>query len=460
MRKTKPSMVYQIKVTLDNIRPPVWRRVLVPDKCTLLDLHDIIQDVFGWYDYHLHEFTIHGESYGDPANDEFDEFAIQDESKFKLQKLDFKEGSRFTYEYDFGDGWDHTLVVEKIFPPERGMKLPICIKGKRECPPEDVGGPWGYEGFLEAIRDPQNEEHESYIEWIGREFDPEAFDLDLINERLRQRAERNWPERGSSISEDEPPGEKSLFDSSRWINLLNEEGHKRAKELALRQDAVTFLTYVYENKVTGTQATGNLPLKAVEEIAARFVNPPELETNIGDTIFRFRNEQEVWPIYFVHVLAHSAGLISGGKSRRWRLAPPGEQFLALPAVDQVWLLFTAWWYRVNWLIATSYDIFGGALPEAFSKIVATVLRELPIGEPILFETFADRIIQEVGWSWEKKEYDNTLTILRVTIEHCVIDPLKDFGFFSTQYEKNPTTGFQKLISFSMTSFGHALIASL
>lgn len=185
MKTSASPKVYQIKMTLNNIRPPIWRRVLVSDNITLFDLHKIIQRAFGWYNCHLHEFTIHAVPYGDPASDEFDEFGLKDEIKFTLRKLKLSEGSRFTYEYDFGDSWEHTLILEKILPFAEGTDLPQCIKGKRACPPEDVGGPWGYQGFLEAINDPQNKEHDSYREWIG-EFDPEAFDLEDINKRLHQ----------------------------------------------------------------------------------------------------------------------------------------------------------------------------------------------------------------------------------------------------------------------------------
>jgi len=194
MRTSQAAQVYQIKVTLNSIRPPIWRRILVPDTMTLLDLHDVIQVVFGWYDSHLHEFTIYNVSYGDPANDEFGEFDIKDEAKFKLRKFNLAEGARFTYLYDFGDSWEHTLVIEKILPFESEIALPQCIKGKRARPPEDVGGPWGYAGFLEAMNDPENEEHDSYMEWFDGEFDPEAFDLAAINRHLHKRGDPTTPD--------------------------------------------------------------------------------------------------------------------------------------------------------------------------------------------------------------------------------------------------------------------------
>jgi hypothetical protein len=102
-----------------------------------------------------------------------------------LNQIVTGEKFTFTYEYDFGDDWLHAILIEKILPPAPDQKLPVCIKGKRACPPEDVGGIWGYELFLEAIADPEHEEHDSYLVWVGGEFDPEAFDLDAINARLR-----------------------------------------------------------------------------------------------------------------------------------------------------------------------------------------------------------------------------------------------------------------------------------
>jgi hypothetical protein len=462
MKSAEPAKVYQFKVTLNNIHPPVWRRILVSNESTLLDLNNAIQDVFGWLDYHLHEFMVEDVRYGDPANDEFDEFAIQDEAKVKLRKLNLKEGSRFTYEYDFGDSWEHTLVLEKIVPLERGMKLPQCIKGKRACPPEDVGGPWGYEGFLEAIHDPQNEEHESYLQWIGGEFDPEAFDLDAVNQRLRQRAEQDWPGSTPPATEEEQTGQKSLFTPSRWENFLNEAGEQTAQGLPLRQNVVSFLVFLKENKVIGTQSTGNLPRKVVEAVSIRFVKPPVLETKIGDTVFRFQNEADVWPIYFVHVLTQAADLVSGGPSRRWRLTPTGEQFLTLSPVLQVWFLFAAWWFRVNWLIAYSWDIFGGALPEHFNKTVASLLFDLPVDKVTPFEPFANQIIQKDGWTWPKQEHENTWMIIRAAIEHMVIGPLENFGVLTTQHEKDPSRqlDIQMLVSFTKTSFGHALLETV
>lgn len=176
--------VYQLKITLRGSKPPIWRRVAVPGKFSLYQLHQVIQRAMGWDDAHLHQFIIAGEYYSIPSPDDWE--PVIDERRYTLSRIARHEKSKFVYEYDFGDSWEHTILVEKISPPEAGVNYPICLKGKRACPPEDVGGVWGYEGFLEAIRDPGHEEHATYMEWIGDEFDPEAFNLEAINQALQR----------------------------------------------------------------------------------------------------------------------------------------------------------------------------------------------------------------------------------------------------------------------------------
>lgn len=181
--KSKTS-VYQLKVTLRNSKPPIWRRLLVLDSSTLYDLHIIIQIVMGWTDYHLHQFIIEGQYYGVPDPDDWE--PMIDERRYRLNQIVSSENYKFVYEYDFGDSWEHEIVLEKILPPDPNVKYPICIKGKRACPPEDIGGVWGYEEFLEIMKDPAHEEYDSYVEWLGDEFDPEEFDLEEINQVLQK----------------------------------------------------------------------------------------------------------------------------------------------------------------------------------------------------------------------------------------------------------------------------------
>jgi Plasmid pRiA4b ORF-3-like protein len=172
---------YQLKVTIVGTKPPVWRRVLVPEDITLARLHGVFQAAFGWWDCHLHEFEIDGVRYG--IDDGEDWRPPKDERRARLGNV-AKAGSSFLYVYDFGDDWRHKVVVEKVLAGAAGRKYPSCTGGRRACPPEDCGGVWGYEEFLAAIGDPEHDEHESMLEWVGGSFDPEAFDPADFEHRL------------------------------------------------------------------------------------------------------------------------------------------------------------------------------------------------------------------------------------------------------------------------------------
>jgi len=179
------KQIYQLKITLEGIRPPLWRRVLVDGATPLGKLHRIFQIVMGWHNSHLHAFRIGYENYGEP-DPNFDDDYMEDERKVKLQAIAPEAGAKFHYEYDFGDSWSHLVQVEKIIAPEPGTVYPLCIKGKRACPPEDCGGVWGYADLLDALSNPAHEEHEEMLEWVEDDFDPEAFDQNAVNNFLRQ----------------------------------------------------------------------------------------------------------------------------------------------------------------------------------------------------------------------------------------------------------------------------------
>jgi hypothetical protein len=184
-KKPTGPPIYQIKVTLNEIRPPIWRRLLVPGDVSFATLHEVIQVAMGWGDCHLHAFAVGGEQIGVPDPEWDDDEGVVDERSVKLADAVPQEKQRFRYTYDFGDDWEHTILVEKILPPDLTLELPLCVKGKRACPPEDCGGSWGYLELLETLADPEDPEHEEMLEWVGGELDPEAFDADVVNEALR-----------------------------------------------------------------------------------------------------------------------------------------------------------------------------------------------------------------------------------------------------------------------------------
>jgi len=182
------EVALQFKVTLSHCKPPIWRRILVPGHLSLAKFHDVLQICLGWTDSHLHQFVIGKSTYGRPDYDEgWGIEKILDERRYKLGALGLEVGESFSYEYDFGDSWVHKIKVEKIVPPEENPpRQPVLLAGKRACPPEDVGGPYGFVDFLNTIADPDHEDHEAMLEWLGGEYNPEFLDFDGVNRFLKK----------------------------------------------------------------------------------------------------------------------------------------------------------------------------------------------------------------------------------------------------------------------------------
>lgn len=188
-RLTRSEHLYQFKLTLLETSPPIWRRIQVGD-CTLDKLHEHIQTAMGWTNSHLHQFTIDGRLFGDPflMEEDFDERGFEDSTTTMLSEILPASGKRFRfeYEYDFGDGWLHEVHFEGRLKSESGKRYPLCLEGARACPPEDVGGVTGYADFLQAIADPEDEEHDGLLEWAGGRFDPEEFNPLVATRRMKQ----------------------------------------------------------------------------------------------------------------------------------------------------------------------------------------------------------------------------------------------------------------------------------
>lgn len=176
--------VYQLKVSLVGLRPPVWRRLLVPADLPLRALHEVIQVAFGWWDQHLHEFEIGGARFGTDDGEGWGP-PPRDETATILEAV-VDVGDTFAYVYDFGDDWRHEVTVEAVLAATARDRYPACVDGRRACPPEDCGGVWGYTDFLHAIADPDDDDHEQMLQWIGGKFDPEAFDPAEVDYRLRR----------------------------------------------------------------------------------------------------------------------------------------------------------------------------------------------------------------------------------------------------------------------------------
>ena len=184
LRAVKASAsVYVLRIDLLDLRPAIWRRLMVPGSIKLDKLHTVLRCTMGWNGGHLHDFEIRGQHYGPPFDDPMGEGTVDDESKATLAAA-LGTAKSFNYLYDFGDGWEHKVKIEKVLPPDPTLKCAVCLDGAHACPPDDVGGPPGYVDFLDAIADPAHAEHDHLLEWCGGEFDPHAFSAESINQIL------------------------------------------------------------------------------------------------------------------------------------------------------------------------------------------------------------------------------------------------------------------------------------
>ena len=193
--------VFQLKVTLLGTKPPIWRRLLVPATLTLAQLHDLLQTAMGWQDCHLHEFSAGERLFGklNPEDRLMGMPPVENERTVRLSSLLGRIGAKVRYTYDMGDGWEHNIVLEKRLSADPGTAYPVCTGGKRACPPEDCGGIGGFYNLLDAVGDPAHERHEELLDWVGEDYDPDAFSIDQINQMLTPlRRRRSNASRGTS----------------------------------------------------------------------------------------------------------------------------------------------------------------------------------------------------------------------------------------------------------------------
>lgn len=182
-----PETVHRFYIALEGVEPPVWRRIQVPSNYTFWDLHVAIQDAMGWLDYHLHLFRAKN-----PDTGEIDQIGIPDDDPFFdeppcLAGWDIPIASYFIepddtaiYQYDFGDDWTHMVKLEAVNQPREGGRALACLAGERKCPPEDCGGAFGYSELLQVIADETHTNYEQMLQWLGGEFDPEAFNAKTV----------------------------------------------------------------------------------------------------------------------------------------------------------------------------------------------------------------------------------------------------------------------------------------
>ena len=178
-----PQEVYQLKVTLLGTAPPIWRRLLVHAGTTLAQLHSALQLAMGWDGGHMHEFRVGHRHFGrpDPEDRSMGLPPVENERTVRLSDVLRRASAKVIYTYDLGDNWEHGIVLEKRLPVDPSTKYPVCTDGQLACPPEDCGGIPGFYDLLDAITDPKHERHEEMIDWVGDDFDPQAFSVDNVN---------------------------------------------------------------------------------------------------------------------------------------------------------------------------------------------------------------------------------------------------------------------------------------
>jgi hypothetical protein len=237
---------------------------------------------------------------------------------------------------------------------------------------------------------------------------------------------------------------------------------RQAEALPVRQDMVTLLAFARDNKVVGTQSAGNMPLKAVREVTARFVNPPQLDTQIGEQTFQLRSEEHVWSLYFLHILADVGRLITTGRARRWQITAQAKRFLETEHPLQAAFLLSVWWHKVNWLVAYPYSGLGDALPYFFPQATLASLHSLPTGTDVSFLDYADKLIGNTGLTWTAQDSRFADFLLRGSIERMVIDVLADFDAVKCRYRKEPLGKgtINRLDAIQITPWGKALLDSV
>jgi len=195
-----PPEIYQLKVTLLGTSPPIWRRLFVPSDVTLAQLHDVLQAAMGWQECHMHEFSAGGRHFGRPnPEDRFRGMPpVENERTVRLFRVLGRVGAKAIYTYDFGDSWEHAIVLEKRLCADPTTAYPVCTGGELACPPEDCGGIGGFYDLLDALRDPAHERHDELCDWVDDDYDPDVFSIDDVNRMLtpsrwrRIKPLRNW----------------------------------------------------------------------------------------------------------------------------------------------------------------------------------------------------------------------------------------------------------------------------
>lgn len=449
------------KISLAYIEPEIYRRVLVPPDYSLLDLHQIIQMSFGWEDRHLFIFEVGDMRFINSHDWEEDAYRYQDASKALLSELVpniVPIKSKFIYTYDLGDGWRHEVMVEDVEMDDEILLIPICIGGERSGPPEDIGGPFFYQEFLESLKTPGRSKFDEIIEWLPEGFDPEHFQLSMINQKFGKHYWKEEAQEESSwLIEIDEFNSVSNFESE-WTKNLSEEDKDIAESLPFRQDLVTMLNYIKQHRVKGTQATGNFPLKHIRAMTSKFVNPPELDHKIGDRVYKLRTEDEVPYLVFLHNFANIAQLILGGEGLEWEVSYPGERFLERRPEEQVWYMISNWFGRINWYYWYPWMDYYALIPhnEFQNLIIELLLSYSADSEMKIKRLIEDLDKRSPNWIKFSGNIDQS-RYKKYFLIYVVLEPMNNLGIVNMEGEDFPVSPNSFAFNFKVTNFGKRIL---
>jgi hypothetical protein len=272
-----------------------------------------------------------------------------------------------------------------------------------------------------------------------------------------------WLEAATMAASTRPHRGPSRQQFVKWMGRYHTpELVSQAEAVAARHDMVTLIAYVRDHAVVGTPSTGNMPRKAIREVTAQFANPPELDVTIGQRMFKLRTEFEVWPLYFLHILAEVGTLLETPKGRRWELTEEAYRFLAADPLMQLVVMNLIWWHRTNWLVAFRLGGLGDFYPKRFGPTTLRLLQALPVGQVRPVEAFADVLIAKGRLKWNPPESEWATDRLRGAVRVTVVDPLGDLGVLERTYDPEwIAAGFPpRTETFSLTPLGVALLAAV
>jgi hypothetical protein len=466
--KKKYDNVYQFKIILKRIEPAIWRRIQVPGTYNFWELHVAIQDAFGWQDYHLHDYRLDNPVTGKQTRigmileelDLVDDYDVVAEDSQYISDWFSAENATASYLYDFGDSWEHEVRLERILPKEKGVLYPRCFDGDRACPPEDVGGVFGYERFLDTINDPDDEEHESMLEWVGGIFDSEYFNAQEV---VFDDPDERWSiafggREGIKLPLLHARISKKSSGSPEKQDVEAQKNAAKAIEAAtgntLRIDMLALLNYIGDRELKLTQA-GNLTLKDVRAINELLVKPEKLDYELYGVMKKLRTEEEVYRIWFLRTLSQM-GSLTKIRRNKISLTKTAKEFLKKDPYDQLLQLFTVWLTKDHWGRELYWpEVVEPIMNKAYQ--VAYYLSKMPVGMTVEYDIFEQGLLSSLRLGFATDDIEHAKLFSYIAIAQAILEPLELFGVVSLERDKDKY-GHSKVAAVSLTDLGRRSLA--